>query len=82
MSGRGCLHAVPAPEQNRRVRSTVPKRLRFHLNRDPVLAGAVLRIVLRAVERELRGHCPDAPPGARTGAVSFIQRFGGTIYPW
>ncbi|MCP4245997.1 MAG: hypothetical protein GY778_03015 [bacterium] len=61
---------------------SVPKRLRFHLHRDPVLAGAGLRIVLRAVERELRGHCPDAPPGARTGAVTFIQRFGGTIYPW
>ncbi len=39
----------------------------------------MLRIVLRAVERELREHCPGAPPGARTGAVSFIQRFGGAL---
>ncbi len=59
---------------------SVPKRLRFFLHRDPVLAAAVLRIVLRAVERELRRHCPGAPAGARTGAVSFIQRFGSAIY--
>ncbi|MCP3972688.1 MAG: transposase, partial [Rhodobacteraceae bacterium] len=58
---------------------SVPKRLRFFLHRDPVLAGTVLRIVLRAVESELRGHCPGAPAGARTGAVSFIQRFGGSL---
>ena len=56
-----------------------PKRLRYFLHRDPALTGRVLRVWLRVLEARLRACCPNAPPEARFGAVSFIQRFGSTL---
>ena len=46
---------------------SLPKRLRPYLHYDPTLAGAVLRIFLTEI--------------ARTGAVSFIHRFGAALNP-
>jgi len=57
----------------------VPKRLRYFLQRDTALQGAVLRILLRAVERCLREHSPGCGAKARIGAVAFIHRFGSSL---
>lgn len=58
---------------------SVPKRLRYFLQRDTALQGAVLRIFLRGVERCLREHSPGCAASARIGAVAFIHRFGSSL---
>jgi len=58
---------------------SVPKRLRYFLQRDTALQGAVLRILLRGVERCLREHCPGCDSTARIGAIAFIHRFGSSL---
>ena len=55
---------------------SVPKRLRYFLQRDVALQGDVLRIFLREVERCLRERSPGCDSEARIGAVAFIHRFG------
>ena len=56
---------------------SIPKRLRYFLQRDPAALSAVLHILLRAIEARLReaSHCPDG----RLGAVSFVHRFGAAL---
>lgn len=58
---------------------SVPKRLRYFLQTNAALQGAVLRILLRVVERCLREHSPGCPAAARIGAVAFIHRFGSSL---
>ncbi len=58
---------------------SVPKRLRYFLQRDATLQGAVLRIFLRALERCLREHSAGCDAPARIGAVAFIHRFGSCL---
>ena len=58
---------------------SVPKRLRYFLQRNAALQGAVLRIFLRAVEHCLRKHSPGCGANASLGAVAFIQRFGSSL---
>ncbi len=58
---------------------TFPKRVRFFLHRDPALLWRVLRAVLRTIEMQLRRASPGAPPEARFGAVTFVQRFGSAL---
>ncbi len=58
---------------------SVPKRLRYFLLRDPELASRALRIILRIIEQTLRACSPGAPLGARTGAVSYLHRFGSAL---
>ncbi|NNM68559.1 MAG: IS91 family transposase [Gallionella sp.] len=58
---------------------SVPKRLRYFLQRDTALQGAVLRILLRGVELCLREHSPGCDPTARIGAIAFIHRFGSSL---
>ncbi len=58
---------------------SVPKRLRWYLERDPKAVTAVLHIFLRVVEAHLRGSCPGASARARFGAVSFVHRFGASL---
>ena len=58
---------------------SVPKRLRYFLQRDVALQGAVLRIFLREVERCLRERSPGCDSEARIGAVAFIHRFGSSL---
>jgi len=43
------------------------------------LQGAVLRILLRGVERCLREHSPGCDSAARIGAIAFIHRFGSSL---
>jgi hypothetical protein len=57
----------------------VPERLRYFLQRDVELQGAVLRIFLKEVERCLREHSPGCDAQARIGAVAFIHRFGSSL---
>ena len=58
---------------------SVPKRLRYFLQSDAALQGAVLSIFLRAVERCLREHSPGSSACARIGALAFIHRFGSSL---
>lgn len=58
---------------------SVPKRLRYFLQRGTALQGAVLRILLRVVERCLREHSPGCDTTARIGAIAFIHRFGSSL---
>jgi hypothetical protein len=73
-------HVIP-PVSVRQWVLSLPKRLRWHLHRDPALRIAVLRLFLRAVEQTLLTHSETAPAGARMGAVSFIHRFGAALNP-
>jgi len=54
----------------------VPKRLRYHLERDPAVLNAALHIFLTAIEPVLRQHSAGASSASRLGAVVFIHRFG------
>jgi hypothetical protein len=56
---------------------SVPKRLRYFLQRDADALSAVLHILLRVIETRLRER--SACPGGRLGAVSFVQRFGSAL---
>jgi len=60
---------------------SVPKRLRPFLHHNPDIAGAVLRIFLRAIRTILRRTSPGAPAHAQLGAVSFLHRFGSSLNP-
>jgi hypothetical protein len=60
---------------------SVPKRLRPFLHHNPDIAGAVLRIFLRAIRTTLRHASPSAPAHAQLGAVSFLHRFGSSLNP-
>jgi hypothetical protein len=74
-------HVIP-PAPLRQWAFSPPKRLRWHLHRDPAaLATAVLRLFLRAVERTLLAHSEKDPADARMGAVSFIHRFCAALNP-
>ncbi len=43
---------------------SLPKRLRYFLQREPAAVNAVLHIFLRIVEETLREHSPSAVPRA------------------
>ena len=57
-----------------------PFPLRFLLARDPKLIGNVLAVVNRALSTYLIKKAGfTKTSGAKTGSVSFIQRFGGSL---
>ncbi len=62
---------------------SVPKRLRYYLQRDKGALNAALRIFLRVVQQSLQSHCPGAakadPASLHLGAVAFIHRFGSSL---
>ncbi len=60
---------------------SLPKRLRYFLQREPAAVNAVLHIFLRTIEETLRAHSSGAGPRARLGAVSFLHRFGSALNP-
>jgi hypothetical protein len=57
---------------------SVPKRLRWYLEREPRAISAVLHILLRVIEAHLR-QGSGAGSHARFAAVSFIHRFGASL---
>ena len=62
---------------------SVPKRLRYFMQRDGVVLNMVLRIFLRVIEQSLQTHCPGAAQvdkaALHIGAVAFIHRFGSSL---
>ena len=60
---------------------SLPKRLRPFLHHKPGVATAVLAVFLRALRATLRRASPGATAHAQIGAVSFPQRFGGSLNP-
>ena len=62
---------------------SVPKRLRYYLQRDKGALNAALRIYLRVLQQSLQAHCPRAakvdPASLHLGAVAFIHRFGSSL---
>jgi hypothetical protein len=62
---------------------SVPKRLRYYLQRDKGALNAALRIFLRVVQQSLQSHCPRAAQcdsaSLHLGAVAFIHRFGSSL---
>jgi len=68
---------VFAPLPVRQWVLSVPKRLRYFLQRDANALGAVLHIFLRVIEARLRERSGCAR--GRLGAVSFVQRFGSAL---
>ena len=71
-------HVFP-PLPVRRWVLSMPKRLRYFLEHEPVAASAVLHILLRVIEAHLRRSCPEASARARFGAVSLVHRFGASL---
>jgi len=63
----------------RQVVLSVPKRLRWYLHRDPKVVTGVLHVFLRALSTTIRKCSPNAPQGAKTGAVSFFHRSGSSL---
>jgi hypothetical protein len=70
-------HVIP-PLPMRQWPLSVPKRLRWYLEREPQALSAVLRILLRVIEANLC-RSSGASARARFGAVSFIHRFGASL---
>jgi hypothetical protein len=62
---------------------SVPKRLRYYLQRDKGALNAALRIFLRVVQQSLQSHCLGTaqcdPASLHLGAVAFIHRFGSSL---
>jgi hypothetical protein len=62
---------------------SVPKRLRYFMQRDGAVLNMVLRIFLRVIAQSLQDHCPGAAnmdkAALHIGAVAFIHRFGSSL---
>ena len=71
-------HVIPRLPVRQWVLS-VPKRLRYHLERDPAIQNAALHIFLNAIQKALRQCSPGASVASHIGAVVFIHRFGALL---
>jgi len=71
-------HVLP-PLPVRQWVLSLPKRLRYHLQRDREAINCALRIFLDEIERHLCAQSPGAGAHARAGAVAFIHRFGSSL---
>jgi hypothetical protein len=62
---------------------SVPKRLRYFMQRDGAVLNMVLRIFLRVIAQSLSANCPGAADvdkaALHIGAVAFIHRFGSSL---
>ena len=62
---------------------SVPKRLRYYMQRDGAVLNMVLRIFLRVIAQSLQTHSPGAANVDKAtlhiGAVAFIHRFGSSL---
>ena len=72
-------HVLPSLTVRQWVRS-VPKRLRYSMERDGSALNMVPRIFLRVIGQSLQAHCSGAAnfdkATMHTGAVAFIHRLG------
>jgi len=62
---------------------SVPKRLRYFMQRDGAVLGMVLRIFLRVIAQTLQSNSPGAASTDKAalhiGAIAFIHRFGSSL---
>ena len=62
---------------------SVPKRLRYFMQRERAVLNMVLRIFLRVIAQSLQSNCPGAAQVDRAalhiGALAFIHRFGSSL---
>ena len=62
---------------------SVPKRLRYFMQRDGAVLNMVLRIFLRVIAQSLQSNCSGAAQVDRAalhiGALAFIHRFGSRL---
>jgi len=62
---------------------SVPKRLRYFMQRDGPVLNMVLRIFLRVIAQSQSANCPGAADvnnaALHIGAVAFIHRFGSSL---
>ena len=62
---------------------SVPKRLRYFMQRDGAVLNMVLRIFLRVIAQSLQSNSPGAANVGKAalhiGAVAFIHRFGSSL---
>ena len=62
---------------------SVPKRLRYYMQRDGATLSMVLRIFLRVIAQALQANSPGAAnvdkAALHIGAVAFIHRFGSSL---
>jgi hypothetical protein len=62
---------------------SVPKRLRYFMQRDGAVLNMVLRIFLRVIAKSLQAHSTGAAPvdkaALHIGAIAFIHRFGSSL---
>jgi hypothetical protein len=62
---------------------SVPKRLRYFMQRDRAALNMVLRIFLRVIALSLPAKCPSAANIDRAalhiGVIAFIHRFGSSL---
>ncbi len=62
---------------------SVPKRLRYFMQRDGAVLNMVLRIFLRVIAQSLQAHSAGAASvdkeALHIGAVAFIHRFSSDI---
>jgi len=77
-----CDHVFPRLPVRQWVLS-VPKRLRYFMQRDGAVLNMVLRIFLRVIAQSLQTHSPGAANVDKAtlhiGAVAFIHRFGSSL---
>lgn len=77
-----CDHVFPRLPVRQWVLS-VPKRLRYFMQRDGTVLNMVLRIFLRVIAQSLLAHRPGAvnadKAGLHIGAIAFIHRFGSSL---
>ncbi len=80
-----CLHCSTPPTANPGNPRIPASKTRAHCNLPGGaalprnLAGRVLQVGLRVIERTLREQCPDVPPAARYGGETYIHRFGSVL---
>jgi hypothetical protein len=62
---------------------SVPKRLRYFMQRDGAVLNMVLRIFLRVIAQSLQSHSTGAgqvdKAAVHIGAIAFIHRFGSSL---
>jgi len=62
---------------------SVPKRLRYFMQRDGAVLNMVLRIFLRVIAQSLQSNSPGAAQldkaALHIGAIAFIHRFGSSL---
>lgn len=62
---------------------SVPKPLRYYMQRDSPVHNMVLRIFLRVIAQTLPANCPGEAhgnkPSLNIAAVAFIHRFGSSL---